>query len=117
MLEDPKIQRLKELSKVLFPSDQQLEELARLKEELQLTDSDIHEEIQVIEPIREHRRIKAHNQAMEEELRRVQAERKSLELKLSLRKEKERIERAKNLLDGKIYCDDCKKWMWPSHFD
>lgn len=116
MTEDPKIQRLKQLSQILFPSDQELDELKKLKEELELTDNELHEDVQVIEPIREHRRVEARNRAMEEELKRMQATRKELELKLSLRNEKKRIERAKNLLDGMVYCDDCKKWVYPEHF-
>ena len=37
------------------------------------------------------------------------------QLKLKrLREEKIKLE-AK--LQGKIYCDDCKTWEWPSHFD
>ena len=112
-MEDLKIQRLKFLSRIEYPNDQEYEELERLKEELGLQEEDI----ETIEPIKEIRQRVAKNREMEDQLKKLQVERKALELKLSLQREKERIEKAKNKLDGKIYCDDCKKWVYPEHFE
>lgn len=70
-----------------------------------------------IEQITDHRKKRLETQRKQEELKRLKEERLEIELNLSLQKEKLRIEKAKNLLDGKIFCDDCQKWVYPSHFD
>lgn len=74
-------------------------------------------EIEPIGPINDHRKKQLEKQKKQEELKRLKEERLELELNLSLQKEKARIEKARNLLDGKIFCDDCKNWVYPSHFD
>ena len=70
-----------------------------------------------IEQISEHRKKRLEIQKKQEALKQLREQRYELELNLNLQKEKARIEKAKNLLDGKIFCDDCKKWVYRSHFD
>lgn len=117
MLEDPKIRRLKELSKIDYPSDQEIEELAQLKEELELSDQDLRQKEDPIGPIEKYRKRMNQNKAMAENLAILRAKRKELQLQLDTRKEKERLEKIKNQLDGKIWCDDCHAWFYPSHFE
>ena len=79
-----------------------------------------YEQNNISEPIQDiidHRKKKEENRKKQQEADKLEAERKELELTLKIRKEKERIERAKNLLDGKIWCDDCNKWVYPDHFN
>lgn len=79
-----------------------------------------YEQNNISEPIQDiinHRKKKEELRKKEQEANKLEAERKELELTLKIRREKERIEKAKNLLDGKIFCDDCNKWVYPSHFN
>ena len=79
-----------------------------------------YEQNNAVEPIQEiidHRKKKEELRKKEQEASKLETERKELELTLKIRREKERIEKAKNKLDGKVFCDDCKKWVYPSHFD
>ena len=79
-----------------------------------------YEQNNITEPIQDiidHRKKKEENRKKQQEVEKLETERKELELTLKIRREKERIEKAKNLLDGKLFCDDCKKWVYPSHFD
>lgn len=78
-----------------------------------------YEQNNISEPIQDiinHRKKIQENRLKEQKLKALQAERKELELNLSLRRERERIEEAKKRLKM-IYCDDCHKWVYPSHFD
>ena len=111
--EDPLLRRLKELSLITKPTDKEFQELEQIKKELCM-DQDTSEPIPQIQ---NYRHKLAENRRNEEQLRLLVQQRKELELKLSLRREKERIEKAKKELDGMVYCDDCLKWVWPDHFD
>ena len=114
--EDPLIKRLKELSLITKPTEKEFAELEQIKKDLGM-DQDTSEPIP---QIKNYRHKLADNRAKEEQLRLLVQERKEIELKLSLRKEKERIQKAKEKLYGKpgqVYCDDCFKWVWPDHFD
>lgn len=84
--------------------------------EIPLADYELDNNAEPIREIIEHRKRQQENRIKEQKLKALQAERKELELKLSLRRERERIEKAKRELK-KIYCDDCRKWVHPSHFD
>ena len=86
------------------------EELERAR---QITEGD-NEPIEVISQYRK-RIDKLMNE--EKELDMLKLEARELECRLNTIKEKKKIEDLKNKLDGKIYCDDCHKWVDPSHFD
>jgi hypothetical protein len=84
------------------------------------TVADYEKEIDEFEPIpqlKNYRKKQAENRLKEEELEMLKAQRKELEIQLNLQKEKARIEKIKNQLDGKVYCDDCKTWVYPAHFE
>lgn len=73
-----------------------------------------------IGPINEHRKKRLETQRKQEELKKLREERLEVELKVQLRRERERIQKAKDKLYGKkgqVYCDDCHKWVYPNHFD
>ena len=113
--EDPLIKRLKELTAISQPTEKEALELQQIKQELELTDE--REQEEPLAEIKAYRKKQLENREKEEQLKLLVEERKELELALSLKREKERIEKAKNKLDGKVFCDDCKKWVWPDHFN
>lgn len=82
-----------------------------------LSDYEQNNAVEPIQDIINHRKKKEENRKKQLEADKLEAERKELELTLKIRREKERIEKAKNLLDGKVFCDDCQKWVYRSHFD
>jgi len=86
------------------------------EQEIPLADYELDNNSEPIKEIIEHRKKVQENRIKEQKLKTLIAERKELELKLSLRRERERIEKAKRELK-KIYCDDCRRWVWPDHFD
>lgn len=114
--EDPLIKRLKELSLVTHPTEKEFNELKEIKQELGLIDEP-KEEYAPIEQIITVRKKRQENAKKQHELDLIKAERKELEIKLNMIKERARLEKVKNQLDGKVFCDDCKKWVWPNHFD
>ena len=114
--EDPLLRRLKELSLITKPTEKEFLELEQIKKDLGM-DQDTSDSSEPIPQIKNYRHQLAENRRNEEQLRLLVQQRKELELKLSLRREKERIEKAKKELDGMVYCDDCLKWVWPDHFD
>ena len=62
-----------------------------------------------IEPLQEHRKKQL-------ELEELIEENRELERLLKIKKLKERNEKIKNQLDGKVFCDDCGKWVFLDHF-
>src|SRR5690348_1728175 len=112
MLEDPLVKRLKELSMITKPTEKEFLELEQIKKDLGM-DQDTSDKSEPIAELKNYRHNQAQKRAKEQELKELIAQRKELELNLSLRKEKERIEKAKKELDGMVYCDDCLKWVWP----
>lgn len=93
------MKRLDQLFKIDYPNDEEWEERERLKEELGIAKQE------------------SNLRPLSTELELLKEQRKALELQLAIRKEKERIEKLKNKLDGKIYCDDCNTWEYPVHFE
>ena len=115
--EDPLIKRLKELTAISNPTEEQALELLKIKQELELTDE--REQEEPLPVIQQHRKKQLQNREKEEQLKILEEERRELELKVKLRRERERIQKAKEALYGKkgqVYCDDCRKWVWPDHF-
>jgi len=86
------------------------------EDELELAQEITQEQIEPIKQIVEHRKRVQENRQREQKLKELQEERRELELQVSLRRERDRIERAKQQLK-QIYCDDCHKWVDPEHFD
>ena len=83
-----------------------------------MTEQDIErEQEESIEPIQKNRTIHQENKKREEEYAILKAERRRLEVQAGIIREKKRIEDLRNELDGKVYCDDCHKWVYPEHFD
>ena len=116
--EDPLIKRLKELTAITHPNEQEALELLQIKQELELTDERENEE--PIQVIKDYRKKQLENREKEEQLKILEEERKELELKVKLRRERERIQKAKEKLYGKpgqVFCDDCLKWVWSDHFN
>ena len=95
------------------------------KEELELAKEITEEQFEPIEPISAFRKRIDKLMNEEKELDMLKLERRELEVRLNTLKEKQRIEELKNKLDthvevredGKIWCDDCRKYEDPSHFD
>jgi len=87
------------------------------REELELAKDITEEQFEPIEPISQFRKRIDKLMNEEKELDMLKLEARELECQLNTIKEKKRIEELKNKLDGKIYCDDCHKWVEPSHFD
>ena len=115
--EDPTIKRLKELTMISNPTEDEKLELLKIKQELELTDE--REQEESIPAIQQHRKKQLENKEKEEQLKILEEERRELELKVKIRRERERIQKAKDKLYGKkgqVYCDDCNKWVWPEHF-
>ena len=90
-------------------------ELEYLIEETEEIETPKHYE--AIQEIEDLRKLRRENVMQADKLNKLREERKQLEIKLNLIKEAKRLEKIKNQLDGKIFCDDCKKWVYPSHFD
>lgn len=63
-----------------------------------------------IEPIQEYRKKK-------QELEDLIEENKELERLYRIKKLRDRNEKLKNKLDNKVFCDDCKKWVYMDHFN
>ena len=117
IIEDPLIKRLKELTAISNPTEQEALELLQIKQELELTDEREQEEPLAV--IKDFRKKQLENKEKEEQLKILEEERKKLELKVKLRRERERIQKAKEKLYGKpgqVFCDDCNKWVWSEHF-
>lgn len=116
--EDPLIRRLKELTAIASPTEQEALELEQIKQELELTDE--REQEESIPVIQQYRKKQLENKEKQEQLKILEEERRELELKVKLRRERQRIQKAKEKLYGKpgqVFCDDCNKWVWPEHFD
>ena len=123
MLSEQQTQRLKELEEKEGDfTEEERQEWVRLHED---------QDNEAIEPITEEQKL----QPLKDELLKLEMERKRLELELNIRAEKRRIEKARQELDGKIwcpvhemyvnnsdhfkeliYCDECRKDMPHSHF-
>lgn len=105
MLTDTQIHRLKELEEKEgdFTEDER-------KEWIELHED---QENEAINPITEEQKL----QPLKDERLKLEMERKRLELELDIKAEKIRIEKAKKELDGMVYCDDCRKWVYPDHFE
>ena len=110
-LREIQAKRLEELNNTYPISEEERAEWIELMEELSPDAEDIHE-CEPIEAIKEERKL----EPLKTQLLKLEMERKRLELELQIRDEKARIYKAKNLLDGKIWCDDCHTWENPSHF-
>ena len=93
-----KLAKLNQLFNIAYPNDEEWEERERLKEELGLSYQE------------------SNLKPLGTELELLREERKALELQLRVKREKDRIEKLKNKLDGKVWCDDHKEWVYPEHF-
>ena len=93
------------------------EDMINNKDELELAKEITEEQFEPIEPISAFRKRFEKLMNEEKELDMLKLEARELQVRLDKIKEKKRIEDLKNKLDGKIYCDDCKTWVYPSHFD
>ena len=87
------------------------------KEELELAKEITEEQFEPIEPISAYRKRFEKLMNEEKQLDMLKLEARELQVRLDTIKEKKRIEDLRNKLDGKIFCDDCQKWVDPSHFD
>lgn len=76
----------------------------------------IREQYEPIQEIIDHRKKQQEKIKKKLELEKLKSEREDLQLTYNTIKEKQRIEALKNKLDGKVFCDDCHKWVYPSHF-
>ncbi len=107
-----KAKRLEQLNDQLVLSDDERSEWIQLMEDLTPIEIDpnVHESLDQIKKERE-------LQPLKDDLLKLEMQRKKLELEVEIKTEKARIEKAKNLLSGLIWCDDCLKWMPKKHFE
>lgn len=79
-------------------------------------DPESREQYEPIQEIIDHRKKQEEKIKKRIELDKLKAEREELQIAYNTRREKERIEALRNKLDGKVFCDDCSKWVYPEHF-
>ena len=103
MLTEAQTHRLKELEEKEGDfTEEERQEWVRLHED---------QDNEAIEPITEEKKL----QPLKDELLKLEMQRKRLELELNIRAEKIRIEKAQAKLDGKIWCEVCKKGVDGKH--
>ena len=103
MITETEAQRLKELEEKEGDfTEEERQEWVRLHED---------QDNEAIEPITEEQKL----QPLKDELLKLEMKRKRLELELEIRSEQARIAKAEAKLDGKIWCDKCKKGVDEKH--
>ena len=118
-----KIVRFKQLQNITYKNDEEEKEFEKLKEEMELNKNDLgitplENQLQDLQDEKKQIELRIKVQKEKDKIAELKIKEENDRLKTSLKKKKDRDlnEKLKNQLDGKKWCSEHRGWFYPNHF-